>query len=118
MSHVVNLPLEAGGSIRVEVDEAPPAGSVSPVTSSAAPVTRSARPVEVAATAAETFEQAVAGVAPAARALVSKLRSTAEPSEIELEFSLKVSADAGVIIARTGGEANFRVLLKWAAGER
>jgi hypothetical protein len=111
MSHVVDLPLAEGGSIKIEVGEAPlprPA---------AGPVVRSARPVELASAATETFEHALAGVAPAATALVSKLRSSAEPSEITLEFSLKVSADAGVVVARTGGEANFRVLLKWTAVE-
>jgi Trypsin-co-occurring domain 1 len=111
MNHVVALPLAEGGSIKVEVDEAPLPRP------RAGPVTRSGRPTELASTAAETFEQALDGVAPAARALVSKLRGTADPSEITLEFSLKVSADAGVVVARTGGEANFGVTLKWKATE-
>ncbi len=111
MSRVVDLPLADGGSIKVEIDEAP----VPPPASGMA--TRSARPTELASAASETFEQALAGVGPAARALVAKLRGTADPSEITLEFSLKVSADAGVVVARTGGEANFRVLLTWTAAE-
>ena len=111
MSHVVDLPLAEGGSIKVEVDEAPLPRP------EAGQVTRSGRPAELASAATETFEQALAGVAPAARALVSKLRGAADPSEITLEFSLKVSADAGMVVARTGGEANFRVLLKWTAAE-
>ncbi len=111
MSHVIDMPLTEGGSIKVEVDEAPAALQAT------GPITRSPRPAELASAATETFEQALAGVAPAARSLVSKLRGTAEPSEITLEFNLKVSADAGVIVARTGGEANFRVLLTWKAAE-
>jgi hypothetical protein len=110
MSHVVDLPLAEGGSIKVEVDEAP-----TPLHATG-PVTRSGRPAELASTATDTFEQALAGVGPAARSLISKLRATTDPSEITLEFNLKVSADAGVIVARTGGEANFSVQLKWTAG--
>jgi len=111
MSHVIDMPLAEGGSIKVEVAEAP----VPPLATG--PITRSARPAELTGAATETFEQALAGVAPAARSLVSKLRGTTDPSEITLEFSLKVSADAGVIVARTGGEANFRVRLMWTAAE-
>lgn len=77
-------------------------------------VTRSGRSQEMVVSAGETFEQALSGVIPASTAIVSKLRLT-EPSEIELEFGIKISADAGVVVARTGGEANFRVAVKWSA---
>jgi hypothetical protein len=37
---------------------------------------------------------------------------------VEVEFAVKLSADAGVIIARTGGEAHFRVLLRRSGSQR
>ncbi len=107
MEHLVDLPLEDGGSIRFEVEE----GSAG---RPGGPVTRSGRPGEMVTAATQTFEEALGGVAPASRAIVAKLRAAANPSEIVVEFGLKVSADTGVIVARTGGEANFRVMLTWA----
>jgi hypothetical protein len=107
VKYLVDLPLEEGGSVKVEVDEAPRGGDPQ------RPVTRSARPGEMVTTAAQTFEQALGGLGPAARAIVSKLRAAADPSEITVEFGITISADAGVIVARTGGEANFRVVLTY-----
>ena len=44
-----------------------------------------------------------------------KLRTAADwPDEVEVEFAVKISADSNVIIARVGGEANFRIALRWA----
>jgi hypothetical protein len=36
------------------------------------------------------------------------------PGEVEVEFRVKLSADSNVIFARAGGEANFRIALKWS----
>jgi hypothetical protein len=33
---------------------------------------------------------------------------------VEVEFSVKLSAGANVIITRTEGEANFRIALRWS----
>lgn len=85
---------------------------VEPVT--AGPVTRGARREEVISRAGESLEQVLSGIGPAVNSIVSDLRSTAEwPQEVEVEFAIKLSTDANVIIARTGGEANFRVILRW-----
>jgi Trypsin-co-occurring domain 1 len=35
------------------------------------------------------------------------------PDEVNIEFAVKLSADANVIIARTGAEANFTISLRW-----
>jgi NTP-dependent ternary system trypsin peptidase co-occuring protein len=46
---------------------------------------------------------------------VTKLRESADwPEQVEVEFAVKISADSNVIIARAGGEANFRVLMRWS----
>jgi hypothetical protein len=49
------------------------------------------------------------------KGIVSELRAAADwPDEVEVEFAVKISADSNVIIARAGGEANFRILLRWS----
>ena len=34
-----------------------------------------------------------------------------------MEFSIKLSADANVIIARSAGEANFKISMRWSRDE-
>lgn len=102
MAHLLEVPLEDGGSITVEVEEGP-RGTL-----------RSARPDEVVATAGRTLEATVERIGPASRAIVGKLKELAEPpDEIGVEFGMKLNAEAGVIIARTSGEANFKISLTW-----
>jgi Trypsin-co-occurring domain 1 len=47
---------------------------------------------------------------PVVKGIVSHVRTDADwPDEVEVEFAVKISADSTVIIARVGGEANFRI---------
>jgi len=39
--------------------------------------------------------------------------SNASPDEVEVEFAVKFSADAGVIITSVGSEANISIKMKW-----
>jgi hypothetical protein len=104
---VVEVPLAEGGSVYVEVDDAG-----GPVVRGRGPTSSSLPPLE------EPLEQLLSGLVPTTRALLGQLRALADsPHEIELEFAVKVSADAKLIIARAGAEANFRIALKWAHGE-
>ncbi len=104
MSGVVDVPLADGGSILVEVDEV--IGET---------VVRGRGGAVDPAQLTEPLEHVLAGLGPATRALVSQLRAlTDSPHEIEVEFGVKLSADAKIIIARAGGEANFRIVLRWA----
>ncbi len=103
MKRLIAFPTEDGSSIVVEVDEEPPAGAV-----------RASRSDEVVDRAQETFEAALSMVRPAAEVLVARLRDLSDqPSEVSVEFGVKLSAEAGAIIAETGAEANFRVTLSW-----
>jgi hypothetical protein len=62
----------------------------------------------------EPLEHVLAGLGPATRALLAQVRALADsPCEIEVEFAIKLTADARIVIARAGGEANFRIALKW-----
>jgi hypothetical protein len=106
VSEVVEVPLAEGGSILVEVDDVIDGPAVRGRGTAAAP-----------AQLARSLEEALAGLGPTTRALVSQVRELADsPNEIEVEFAVKLSADATIVIARTGGEANFRILLRWARG--
>jgi hypothetical protein len=106
MTQLVEFDLREGGTVLVEVDGAP------------RPVTRGGGTGELATRAGESLEQVLGRVGPAVHGVVSELRSTADwPEQVEVEFAVKLSADANVIIARSGGEANFRVALRWSRRE-
>ena len=105
MSPLLDLDLERGGSILVEVDQLDPGG----------PIMRGGRPAQAVVKAGETLEHVLGQLGPAVRGIVSELRSAADwPDEVEVEFAIKLSIDANIVIARTGGEANFRIVLRWS----
>jgi len=104
MSYLVEFPLEDGTSLLVESGGSGPGERV----------TRTGRPSEVIEKARLTFEEALDRVQPAAAIVLRKLRSLAEsPDEVEIEFGLKLSAEAGAFIASTGVEGNYKVTVKW-----
>ena len=102
MAEVIFVPLVGGGSLAVEVDpDEPEAG-----------VVKAGRAGQVTKEAAETLEAAVASLLPGAIALRDTLLA-AKPSEMEVTFGLKLTAQAGVVIAKTAGECNFAITLRW-----
>src|SRR5947209_8890368 len=104
MSGVMEVPLAKGGSVLVEVQGSPDG-----------PALRGRRDAASIATASEPLEQLLGAIAPIAQALVAPLQTSAHsPHEIEVEFGVKLNAEAKVIIARASAEANFRVLLRWS----
>lgn len=108
MKRLVEFPLEDGGAIVVEVDGPEPRGG---------PV-RGIRAGEVIEKAAQTFEAALDKIKPAAAAIITKLRQLGEPpDEVGVEFGIKLSAEAGAVIASAGVEANYRVTLTWKRKE-
>jgi len=102
MKRLIEYPLEAGGSILVEVNE--DAFGVVP-----------ASPNDGVVKATQTFESALEKVRPVAQAILDKLKTglSEAPNEIEVEFGLKMSAVAGVVVASATVEANYSVTLKW-----
>lgn len=102
MKHLVEFPLEEGGSIVVEIDEPETGGTV-----------RAGREDKIEQ-ARETFEDALDKVLPATKTVIEKLRSMASrPDEIEVTFGVKLSTLAGVVIASACAEANFGVTMHW-----
>jgi hypothetical protein len=109
VKRLVNFPLEQGGSVLGEVDEA-----------SAGPTMRGLgkdRPT-LADRTDKTFEEATSTVVPAANGLLSRLRAAADPAdEISIEFGVQLSAQAGAFIASAAVGANFRVSMTWRHGQ-
>jgi Trypsin-co-occurring domain 1 len=104
MKRLLEVPLEDDSSILVEVDDA-----------SDRVATRSLRrPGEEVVATVKSLDGAMAPLEPASKAIVERLRNFPDPpNEITVEFGVKLNAEAGVIIARTSGEANFRIVLTW-----
>lgn len=104
MSQLIRVPLEDGGFLVVETNDA----LVGPVPA--------ARTGEVVATAVQTLEEGLDTLQPALTRLLDKLRAVS-PQEVTVELGIKLSTKAGVVIAQAAGEANFKVTLLWRQGE-
>lgn len=65
--------------------------------------------------ASESFEEAIDSVLEHAKQVLDSLEKLL-PSEAEIEFGIKLTAQAGAILAKAGGEANFSVKLTWKGG--
>ncbi|WP_433603572.1 CU044_2847 family protein [Nocardia sp. CA-135953] len=65
--------------------------------------------------AAENLQDAVARIRPAAMAVLNGVREMAVPPDsVSVEFGIKLTAEAGVVIARAASEANFSVTVSWS----
>lgn len=109
MSHLIEFDLDGEGKATVLV-EAPdidePQGQ-----------TRVSRGGLVAEKASQVFDAALAGIKPIAQSMLTGLRSAVEDaSEIQMEFGVKLSASAGVILANGTTEGHCKVTIKWAKG--
>lgn len=103
MKHLVEYPLQEGGSIIVMVDEPEGEGTI-----------RAARG-DTITKAKQTLEEALDKVLPATRYAIDKIRSLgSNPDEIEVSFGMSLSTVAGIVIASTSAEANFGVTVHWS----
>lgn len=94
MKRLIEVPLESDSSILVEEDDTDRA------------TTRSWRPTEEIAATATSLDGVLAPLGPASKALAERLRDFPDsPNQIQVEFGVKLNAEAGVIIAHTSGEA-------------
>ncbi|GAB4525721.1 MAG: hypothetical protein Kow0047_34630 [Anaerolineae bacterium] len=104
MKQLVEFPLESGGSIWAEVE----------VPEDEAGVTRGGRAEAIPVKAAQSFEAALGRLRPAAEAIISQLAGLSDPpNEVKVRFGLKMSAEAGAIVASASAEANYTVTLTW-----
>lgn len=104
MPRILELPLASGGTVLFEVDQEHPG----------AKPYRGSGTEAVIKVAGETFDSVVARLRPVADALASQLGGLAHaPDQVSVEFGVKVTADAGVVIAKAGSEASLRITLSW-----
>lgn len=104
MKRIIEYPLEDGGTILVEVDE--------PEIDSG--LVEAGIHTEMIVQAQQSFEKAMGTVKPAADTIVKNINSLdVKPDEIEVEFGIKLSAEAGAFLAAAGAEANFKITLTW-----
>jgi Trypsin-co-occurring domain 1 len=104
MSRLIEVPLSTGGSVTVEVED--PTGGRT--------MRGGDRGADLVEHGGRTLEESLSAIAPALREVLDKLRGVStELSEIEVELGLKLTGEAGMVIAKAGAEANFRVLVRW-----
>src|SRR5262245_8180787 len=115
MKHLIEIPIANGETIIVEVDGAE---------ASAHPITprRGSREVveeQIVERVGQTFEAALDKVRPAAAAIIEQLQDLSRaPSEIGVEFGIKIGANGNAFIASADTKANFKVALKWRANKQ
>ncbi|MCP1220357.1 hypothetical protein NKW45_00650 [Acetobacter orientalis] len=90
-----------GTTVFVEVENTTPAGDQ-----------LSGRGSGVIGQAKETFEEAVAGIKPIASAVLRQVTELG-PENISVEFSVKLTAQAGVVLASSTVEGNIKVTMGW-----
>ncbi|MFJ7070442.1 CU044_2847 family protein [Streptomyces sp. NPDC101115] len=65
--------------------------------------------------AGQTLDEALAGIRTAAESALAVFRDGAlRPDGVELEFGVKLSAEAGAVIAKTAVEGHLVVRLSWS----
>lgn len=105
MVRLVEFPLgEGGGGVLVEIDDAV-----------AGPV-RAAAPGEVAPRVQQAFEAAMAGLRPIVKSIFEQIGHLG-PAAATVEFGIKFTAGAGVVLAKTEAEGTLKLTLSWKAGE-
>jgi hypothetical protein len=59
----------------------------------------------------------MAKAAPTIRTVIAALKALA-PDQSEIEFGIKLSAEAGVVVAKTAVEGHFNIKLTWKGEPR
>ncbi|MBF0375337.1 MAG: hypothetical protein HQL39_18240 [Alphaproteobacteria bacterium] len=63
----------------------------------------------------KSFLDAIAGIEPIARAVMAQIEKVA-PNEASVEFGVKISSKAGIVLASAEAEGTLKVTLKWVKG--
>ena len=108
MKRLVEFPSETGEPILVEVEDVGLAGETR----------RGLSPSSVVDRAQTSFVDALEKARPMATGLVGKLRAVGDaagspPDEVQVEFGIILSAEAGAVLAAASAAANYRVTMTW-----
>jgi Trypsin-co-occurring domain 1 len=104
VTRLLEVPVASGGSVLFEIDALEDRRAM-----------RGGMPVDgLIERGQQTLEEGLGTIAPALGRMLDELRGVSHDlSEIEVELGLKLAGEAGMVIARVGSEANFRVLVRW-----
>lgn len=108
MKRLVEFPSDSGEPILIEVEEGGLGGETR----------RGLSPSAVVERAQVSFEDALDKARPMAASLVRKLRDIGDsagnpPDEVQVEFGLTLSAEAGAVLAAASAGANYKVTMTW-----
>jgi len=71
-------------------------------------------PADIAKESAKALDKAMLTIRQMAQKTMATIDTLSnKPSEVELEFGIKLNTEAGAIIAKTSGEASLKVKLLW-----
>ncbi|MCU0515552.1 MAG: hypothetical protein MUC60_01570 [Oscillatoria sp. Prado101] len=105
MKPLIQFSLDGEDSILVEVEELPEDDDSGLVAISGNQVIK---------TAQQSFDAALEKIKPMAASIISKVRSLSDPpDEVEVKFGVKMSSEAGAVIAKASLEGNYEITLKW-----
>lgn len=124
MPHYIEYRLADGGTITVESGEGRQDGEADAARTgsigNAEPPDRGQRvgrggtgPAIAAVAGGGNFSDALKSVRPAIEEALAVFRDLQAPDEVRIEFGVKFSASAGVILASGSGEATLKVNVKW-----
>ncbi|MET9425855.1 CU044_2847 family protein [Streptomyces sp. NPDC006540] len=103
MPEIVRMPVEGGEPILLEVDRR---------------TDRVGRGQDQIDTAGESLQRSLGRVQEIAGHVFDRLSALPRtPDRIRVEFGVKLTADANVILTRTGGEAHFVIEMEWENGQ-
>jgi hypothetical protein len=100
--HLIEVPVEGGGRLVVEVSAADLPGDLQ----------LAARPGEVVMRARQSLEQSLEEIEPAMRVVLDRMKAMS-PNELTVEFGLTLGAEAGIVVAKGTSEMHFAVTLTW-----
>ncbi|WP_235614640.1 CU044_2847 family protein [Streptomyces ambofaciens] len=103
----LNVPFEDGEAFVVELSDGQGSGII-----------RASRGDELFETSAETFESGMARVQRVAATMLERLADLPRsPDHVRAEFGLRVTAEAGLVVAKGSGEAHIKLELEWGRTE-
>ncbi|MFC6084830.1 CU044_2847 family protein [Sphaerisporangium aureirubrum] len=100
MSELMSIALSGGGEVLVEVSPNDPG------------IRRAGRAGDVIEASTESLQAALQPIRAAAEAALDAFRKSA-PNEVEIEFGVRLTAEAGAVIAKSGVEGHLTVKLTW-----
>ena len=106
MTDYIETQAKDGTMIRIEVESTTKAGAGFTRPSAAAAVTGEA--------SRDAYQQVLATIQACANGMIETLQNLdAAPSAASINFAIKIDAEAGAMVAKSGNEAQFKVALSW-----